>query len=600
MHTQIKQPDQKFGLANVIQGLKDILRYGSEYKGRLIFIFFLIVVSSSIDAAGPYIWGRVIDSISAHKTINLAGYVILEALGILFIYFTLLVIKSFADLKKGLEGRWVQENIRISYNARGFRHLFRLPLTFHKNAKSGEVTEKITKASRAMGDIFSDAIIQSFPQFITALIMFFFVVSTNIYMGITVSLALFGYIYFSAKEISPTAYLQRQVNAAYGKVNGIITDGINNIRSIKDSVTEDYEYARIDKGYKEGGLTKWYQLVQIHRYTGAMQNRIRIVAQASVLVISIYLISKGEMTVGTMVAYNTYALMIFGPLSNIINNWKTIQNGIIAIEEAETILSLPTENYHPTQKQDVAIEGNINFKHISFYYDENKPVLKNINIEIKKGDTVALVGESGVGKSTFIDLLSAYHFPTEGDLIIDGVNIKNIDLNTLRKHIAVVSQEISLFNDTIKYNLSYGSFDKTDEEIKKAATQAHCADFIEQFPEKWDQIVGEKGMKLSVGQKQRVGIARAILRDPKILILDEPTSALDAGSEKIVTESFKELMKGRTTFIVAHRFSTVRRANKILVFKGGEIIEQGIHEDLIKIPNGEYRRLYELQIGLHE
>ena len=172
-------------------------------------------------------------------------------------------------------------------------------------------------------------------------------------------------------------------------------------------------------------------------------------------------------------------------------------------------------------------------------------------------------------------------------------------LRKLRQQIAVVPQEVVLFNDTIKTNIKYGNFTATDEEIKKAAVKAHALDFIEKFPEKWEQVVGERGVKLSVGQKQRVAIARAILRSPRILVLDEPTSALDAGSEKIITDSLDELMKGRTTFIIAHRLSTVRKADKILVFKEGKVIESGTHDELLKLEGGEYRRLYELQIGLH-
>ncbi|MDP2593349.1 MAG: ATP-binding cassette domain-containing protein, partial [bacterium] len=175
-----------------------------------------------------------------------------------------------------------------------------------------------------------------------------------------------------------------------------------------------------------------------------------------------------------------------------------------------------------------------------------------------------------------------------------------IDLLSLRQEIGVVPQEVALFNDTISHNIKYGSFHKSEKDVEEAARKAHAYDFIESFPEKWNQLVGERGVKLSVGQKQRVGIARAILREPKILILDEPTSALDASSEKIITDSLKELMKNRTTFIIAHRLSTVRRADKILVFKDGQIAEKGRHDELVSIKDGEYRRLYELQIGLHE
>lgn len=245
------------------------------------------------------------------------------------------------------------------------------------------------------------------------------------------------------------------------------------------------------------------------------------------------------------------------------------------------------------------LNGEITFNHVSFCYSQNQIVLNDISFTTKAGDIIALVGESGVGKSSLIDLISAYHFPTKGSILIDGKQIQEVPLETLRHNIGVVTQELTLFNDTIKNNIKYGNFDKSDEEIFDAARKAHCFDFIEKFPEKWEQMVGERGLKLSVGQKQRIAIARAILKNPRILILDEPTSALDAGSEKIITGSLDELMKGKTTFVVAHRLSTVRRADKILVFKDGRIVESGTHAELAIIPGGEYRRLYELQIGLH-
>ena len=305
------------------------------------------------------------------------------------------------------------------------------------------------------------------------------------------------------------------------------------------------------------------------------------------------------MTLGELLAFNGYAAMVFGPFIVIARNWQTIQNGIIQIQESERILELPIEIYEPAGAPNIEIRGDIDFKNVSFQYDEGKPVLQDISFTIKAGEIIALVGESGVGKSTLIDLISAYHFANSGDVLIDGHDVKTLNLRKLRQSIAVVPQEVVLFNDTIETNIKYGNFEASHEQIIEAARKAHALDFIEKFPEQWKQVVGERGIKLSVGQKQRIAIARAILRNPTILVLDEPTSALDAGTEKIITESLDKLMQGKTTFIIAHRLSTVRKADNILVFKEGRIIESGKHDELLKIKDGEYRRLYELQIGLH-
>ena len=223
-----------------------------------------------------------------------------------------------------------------------------------------------------------------------------------------------------------------------------------------------------------------------------------------------------------------------------------------------------------------------------------------MSFSVKPGEMIALVGKTGVGKSTLIDLISGYYFPTKGSVFIDGHDTRDINLKDLRAHIAVVPQETPLFNDTIRNNIKYGSFDVLDKKIKEAAKLAHVDEFVKKFPQKYEQEVGHRGVKLSVGQKQRVAIARAMLRDPNILILDEPTSALDSVTEKYVTESLEKLMKGRTTFVIAHRLSTVRKADRIFFIENGEITEEGSHGELMKIKNGKYKEMYELHIGLHE
>ncbi len=586
------EPQTDFSFSLLRQGFKTIYKYTKGYRKNLYFIFFLIVVSSTIDAFTPFIWGKLIDAVIAHKV---------ETVFVIFGSYTIiLIIQLFADLKKSLEGRWVEENVRRSYVSKNFAHVFKLPLSFHKSAKQGEINEKIRTAGQAIRNIYSDALLQSIPELLTAIIMSFVVLFINPLFGSIIIFGVVLYVYVSVKEIKPTFQLQKESQKGYRKAGGMIQDVFNNIRSVKDFNTEEYETKRIDNVYYNEGFKIWYKMFSIQRTTNTKLGFIRLVVRSSVIILSIIFIFKAKLTVGQMLSVIQYVGLIFGPLSFIFNTWRDIQNGIVSIEEVEKIARLTTENYVPENAQALDIKGEISFKNVFFSYDAEKPVLKNINFHVNAGETIALVGESGVGKSTLIDLLSGFHFPQEGSITVEGVDTKEINLNMLRREVAVVSQEISLFNDTIKNNIAYGSFDKNDDEIKEAARKAHCVDFIEKFPLQWDQLVGEKGLKLSVGQKQRVAIARAILKDPAILILDEPTSALDAGSEKIITESLEVLMQQKTTFIVAHRLSTVRRADTILVFKNGEIVEQGKHNELLKIPNGEYRRLYELQIGLHE
>jgi ABC-type multidrug transport system fused ATPase/permease subunit len=401
--------------------------------------------------------------------------------------------------------------------------------------------------------------------------------------------------------ISPISKIQLKANKFYNKAFGSVYDSLSNIQSVKQAIAENYEKRSFYKKFSQA-VKFWISSYKIWRGINFSQKIIVVFTQMIIFCLSIYFIFKGEMTIGELIMFNGYTIMFSNPFVVLRRQWSNIQNGLIAIEWAEKILQTPTEKYMPENSILLSkINGEIVFDNVSFVYKKkHQKILDQVSFKVNPGEKVALVGESGVGKSTIADLVNGYYFSQNGRVLIDGHNIKNLHLKFLRSKITVVPQEIILFNDTIKNNIKYGSFGVENEKVFEAARLAHCERFIERFPKKYEQIVGERGIKLSSGQKQKVAIARAILRGPKILILDEPTSALDAKSEKYITESLESLMKNRTTIIIAHRLSTVKKADKILVLEKGKIVEQGKHEDLIKIPNGVYRHLYELQIGLHE
>jgi ABC-type multidrug transport system fused ATPase/permease subunit len=308
-------------------------------------------------------------------------------------------------------------------------------------------------------------------------------------------------------------------------------------------------------------------------------------------------VAQNNMSMGDLIKFFLLTMFIGSSLAGLSESYAVLQKTIGASERINEILGEESEINVSDENLKAPIEGEIEFKNVSFSYPSRKDIhlFHDLTFSVKKGEKIALVGPSGSGKSTIIKLLSSFYPFQSGDILIDGKKIQDYNTTALRQNIGMVPQEVILFGGTIRENIAYGKTNATLEEIENAARKANALDFINSFPEKLETLVGERGVKLSGGQKQRIAIARAILRDPKILILDEATSALDSESEKLVKDALDELMKGRTTFIIAHRLSTIREADKIMVINKGKIVEQGSHADLLNLQNGLYANLLKLQ-----
>ena len=585
------------------KGLKIVFQELGNYKNDLIILLVLGVISAIANGVVPYLVGRLFDSILESSKISIGTATEMP----LFLFFIVLwfitqLVANFVDWRNNLKSAYLGETVFDNYHIKRFGALLELPLSFHKTHKMGDIYSRINRGAHAMWSIIVQVIIGLAPQFLSILVALLISFYVNYILALFLLLGVFIYIIILFKTAPPMAQLQRKIHKAYSQAFGHAYDTISNIYAVKQAVTEKHEQKKFFKNFYTKALTFSKKRALIWQEMNFYQRIIITFVQLIIFVLSIFFIYKGQMTIGELIMFNGYAAMLFGPFVRLGHNWQTIQNGLVDIERAEIVLSIPKEKYIPKKAVALsAIKGEVVFKNVSFTYKKTqKKILNDISFRIRPGEVVALVGESGAGKSTLIDLISGYYFPQKGKVLLDGHNITNIDLKFLRGKIAVVPQEVVLFNDTIKNNIAYGNFPATEDEIKKAAVKSYASEFIEAFPKKYKQIVGVRGIKLSVGQKQRVAIARAILRNPKILILDEPTSALDAKSEKFIQESLQELMKDRTTFIIAHRLSTVRRADKILVLKDGRLVEQGKHKELIQIPSGVYRQFYELQIGLSE
>ena len=583
-------------------GIKAIWRHMQQFRPTVNWLIILGIISALANGAVPYVTGRFYDALiklSQHQASSgLWGWPVWALF--LGVWAMIQLVANNVDWIKDRMRRRVENSLNFKIETDGFTHMFRLPLSYHKNAHTNGELQKISQASWRISAIVS-TVANMAPQFLSVLIGIILAASINPMLAGILALGVGIYLVILIRMLLPIADISTAAHKVWNEGWDDAAAAVQQVESVKQATGEAYEIEKVRSNLLVSAYNLWMRLERHWSNVNFYQQVIVFLTQLTVFLLSVRLVANGSITVGDLVALNGYALMFFGPFASLGGNWQIIQNGITSAGRVEEIFKEKEEVYQPVDAVKLEhLTGHVRFRDVSFSYGHKQPtVLDGIDLEVLPGQVVAMVGESGVGKSTSISLISGYHFPTKGAVEIDGVDTRKLDLTALRSQIAVVPQEVALFNETVKANIRYGSFQASDEDVLRVAREAHMDEFIQALPEKYDTLVGERGIKLSVGQKQRVAIARAMLRSPAILILDEPTSALDAGTEKIVTESLEKLMRGRTTFIIAHRLSTVRKADKILVFEKGRIVETGSHFELIERPGGVYRKLYEYQIGLH-
>ncbi|MDR3572077.1 MAG: ABC transporter ATP-binding protein [Candidatus Pacebacteria bacterium] len=584
------------------RGIAAIRRFARPFKRELATIGALGVLSAIANGSVPYVTGRFFDAlINLSQGRMLTGWNGLPLWGVLLGAWVLIqLVANNADWIDDRLRRRMTLGIHLNIQYDGFDQIFKLPLSYHKNTHiNGELQKLSTAGWRVSGII--QILVSITPQLLSILIGIVLAATINPWLAGVLLCGVLLYCILLLRILAPAAKLDSAAHKIWNESWDDAAAAVMQVESVKAAAAEGYESAKARDGLLKKTYTAWHKIEVIWSNVNFFQRIIVFLTQLAVFLFSVRLVANGSLTVGQLIALNGYAAMFFGPFVQLGYGWQQIQNGITAASHAETIFREPKENYVPADAvAPASLHGEVEFDHVSFSYgDKEKDVLADVSFKVKPGEVVAFVGESGVGKSTTVSLISGYNFPAKGHIRVDGVDTRRYDLGALRRGIAVVPQEVALFNDSIKANIRYGTFDASDDDVTRAAREAHIEEFIKELPQGYDAVVGERGIKLSVGQKQRVAIARAVLRNPAILILDEPTSALDAHTEKLVTESLEKLMRGRTTFIIAHRLSTVRKADTIFVFEKGKIVESGSHDELTAIKGGVYRRLYEYQIGLH-
>jgi ABC-type multidrug transport system fused ATPase/permease subunit len=476
-------------------------------------------------------------------------------------------------------------------------HIVRLPISFYDSNKTGVLVSRIMSDVEGVRNLLGTGLIELAGGIMTAVFALVILLRINVTMtGVAfIVLLIFGVgLNRAFKTIRPFYRARPKINA---EVTGRLTESLGGVRVVKGYHAEEREEKVFAAGVERllDNVLKTLTATSLMSLsaTGAMG-----IVSAMIMLLGARQILSGHMTLGTFLTYIIFLGMLIAPMIQIVGIGTQITEALAGLERTREILNEKPEDDAPGRTQRVErIRGQVIFDHVSFAYEPGKPVLLDISFQSEPGTSTALVGPSGAGKSTIIGLIAAFYTPTAGRVMVDGVDLAQVRLDSYRTQLGVVLQETFLFDGSIRENVAFGRPEATEEEILQACRIARVDEFAETFEKKYDTVVGERGVKLSGGQKQRVSIARAILADPRILILDEATSSLDSESEALIQEGLRFLMRGRTTFVIAHRLSTIRRADQILVVEAGRIIERGTHQSLFA-GGGRYFDLYTKQHGV--
>ncbi|OGZ03342.1 MAG: hypothetical protein A2604_01960 [Candidatus Liptonbacteria bacterium RIFOXYD1_FULL_36_11] len=569
------------------EALKEIWEAIKPWKRKVFFGLFLFLITSAISASIPYIYGSVTDMV-------LRGGKMDTVVWLLGMWLVVSFLRGFFSYKASIIANDVAVLSSNKFIVDYFAYVIKLPMTFHKDKKVGSVSQKIVNAAdRGLFDLVENVLFSLLPNLTLFIISLCFLFYTQKNLALVLVLSSLAYIAITLILTRPIIKKEKKNRRIWERVYGFFFDALHNIHNVKLSSNEKYEIGRLQKNFDratEQNRKLFYLWNKLSFWQGVTFDA----GFVAVFAAGVMMMSKGTLTVGQLLMFVGYTSLLTSPLAGLGKQYRTFRQAVVNVGRAMDLKKEKVEDLISGRKME--IKGDFNFEDVSFAYPKKKEfVLKGVSFSVRKGEVVALVGKSGVGKTTLMDLAGKYYLPQVGRVEIDGVDLKKINLQSLREQMAVVPQEVMLFNDTVLNNIRYAKPKASEKEVKEAAKMANAHEFIMKFSKGYRQVVGERGIKLSTGQKQRIAIARAILRNPRILILDEATSALDSESEKLIQEALKKLVEGRTTFIIAHRLSTIQNADKIIVLENGKIAEMGRHEDLMKNPDGIYRNFWELQ-----
>ena len=574
--------------------IKSFVKYFKPYIGILLLDLFFACLSTVCELVLP----MIVRHITNVASLGDGGLLLNTVLKLGLLYLFLRLVDTYACYYMSYQGHVMGLKVESDMRQDMFSHLMKLSFNYYDNAKVGQIMSRI---SNDLFDITEFAHHGPEELFICGIkIIGSFIILSSISFWLTLiifailPIMMISVIFFRTSMKNAFKKQREQI----GELNSQVEDCLLGIRVVKSFANEKMEEEKFSVGNEEFKKTKQ----NAYKYMARFHSSTRFfdgVMYIAVLIAGSIFMAYGKITAADLIAYFLYIQTLIASIRRLVEFTEQFQRGVTGIERFNEIMDEVPDIQDNEGACDLGcVEGNISFKDISFSYAGNEEnVLSNINIDVKKGDNIAIVGPSGSGKTTLCNLIPRCYELTDGDITIDGTSIKEVSLNSLRNNIGVVQQDVYLFSGTVKENICYGCEGASDEKIIEAAKNAGAHEFIMSLPDGYNTYVGERGLKLSGGQKQRVSIARLFLKNPPILILDEATSALDNESELIVQKSLERLAKGRTTFTIAHRLTTIKNATRIIVLTDDGITESGTHKELIE-KNGEYAKLYGMYTAL--
>ncbi|HFJ5359476.1 TPA: SAV1866 family putative multidrug efflux ABC transporter [Staphylococcus aureus] len=575
--------------------IKRYLQFVKPYKYRIFATIIVGIIKFGIPMLIPLLIKYAIDGVINNHALTTDEKVHHLTIAIGIALFIFVIVRPPIEFIRQYLAQWTSNKILYDIRKKLYNHLQALSARFYANNQVGQVISRVINDVEQTKDFILTGLMNIWLDCITIIIA----LSIMFFLDVKLTLAalfifpfyiLTVYVFFGRLR-----KLTRERSQALAEVQGFLHERVQGISVVKSFAIEDNEAKNFDKK-NTNFLTRALKHTRWNAYSFAAINTVTDIGPIIVIGVGAYLAISGSITVGTLAAFVGYLELLFGPLRRLVASFTTLTQSFASMDRVFQLIDEDYDIKNGVGAQPIEIkQGRIDIDHVSFQYNDNEaPILKDINLSIEKGETVAFVGMSGGGKSTLINLIPRFYDVTSGQILIDGHNIKDFLTGSLRNQIGLVQQDNILFSDTVKENILLGRPTATDEEVVEAAKMANAHDFIMNLPQGYDTEVGERGVKLSGDQKQRLSIARIFLNNPPILILDEATSALDLESESIIQEALDVLSKDRTTLIVAHRLSTITHADKIVVIENGHIVETGTHRELIA-KQGAYEHLYSIQ-----